>query len=74
MKGHRLVNLNVTYNNNGVTGICGFYTGPLSRDGDVITFYCPPGVHASSVKLQIQSKPEQKNVLNLCEVEIDKKR
>ncbi|XP_052684123.1 uncharacterized protein LOC128164369 [Crassostrea angulata] len=72
-QGHRLVNLNVTYSNNGVTGICGFYPGLLSRDGDIILFYCLPEAHATSVKLQIQSNPEQTNVLSLCEVEIYRK-
>lgn len=37
--GYRLINLNVTYSNNGVTGICGFYPGLLSRDGDIIMFH-----------------------------------
>lgn len=72
--GYRLINLNVTYSNNGVTGICGFYPGLLSRDGDHILFFCPLEAHATSVKLQIQSNPEQRNTLNLCEVEIYKKR
>lgn len=70
--GNRLVDLNVTYTNNGVTGICGFYPGLLSRDGDIILIYCPLEAHATSVKLQIQSKPGQLNELNLCEVEIYK--
>ncbi|XP_052683554.1 fucolectin-1-like [Crassostrea angulata] len=71
--GNLLVDLNVTYNNNGVTGICGFYPGLLSRNGDRILFFCPPEAHATSVKLQIQSKPDQRNMLNLCEVEVYKK-
>lgn len=71
--GGRLVNLNVTYRNNGVTDICGFYPGLLSRDGDTISFYCPPEARATTVKLQIQSKPGQTNELNICAVEIYRK-
>lgn len=71
--GSRLVNLKVTYQNKGITGICGFYPGLLSREGDIILFYCLPEAYATSVKLQIQSKAEQTNILNLCEVEIYKK-
>ncbi|XP_052681441.1 uncharacterized protein LOC128162338 [Crassostrea angulata] len=72
-KGHRLVNLNVSYSNNDVIDICGFYPGPSLRDGDIIIFHCPAEAHATSVKLQIQSKLAQQNVLNLCEVEIYQK-
>lgn len=72
LTGFRLVNLNVTYKNNRATGICGFNPGFLSRDSDSLLFYCPPEAHATSVKLQIQSKPGQLNELNLCEVEIYK--
>ncbi|XP_052681443.1 fucolectin-like [Crassostrea angulata] len=68
--GFRLVNLNVTYKNNRATGICGFNPGFLSRDSDSLLFYCPPEAHATSVKLQIQSKPGQLMEMNLCEVEI----
>lgn len=73
LTGSRLVNLKVTYQNKGITGICGFYPGLLSREGDIILFYCLPEAYATSVKLQIQSKAEQTNILNLCEVEFYKK-
>lgn len=72
--GFGLVNLNVTYSNNGVTDICGFYPGHLSHDGDQVTFYCPPEAHATTVKLQILSNPGQINFLYLCEIEIYRKR
>lgn len=72
-KGNRWVNLSVTYSKSGVTDICGFYPGLLSREGDSILLHCPPEAHATSVKLQIQSKPGQIDYLNLCEVEIYQK-
>lgn len=72
-KGNRWVNLSVTYSKSGVTDICGFYPGLLSREGDSIMLHCPPEAHATSVKLQIQSKPGQIDYLNLCEVEIYQK-
>eukprot|EP00105_Crassostrea_gigas_P041371 XP_019925519.1 PREDICTED: fucolectin-like [Crassostrea gigas] len=72
--GDRLVNVNVTYSIKGVVEICGFYPGLLSRDGDVIMFFCPPEARASSVKLQIQSKSGQVDYLMLCEVEIYRKK
>uniref|UniRef100_K1R5R1 Uncharacterized protein n=1 Tax=Magallana gigas TaxID=29159 RepID=K1R5R1_MAGGI len=43
-----LVNLNVTYSNNGVTDICGFYPGLLSHEGDLVSFYCPPKARATT--------------------------
>ncbi|XP_034309782.2 uncharacterized protein [Magallana gigas] len=70
---YRLVNLNVTYKNNGVTGICGFYPGLLSHDGDIVLFYCPSEANATSVKLQIQSKSKEFFKQNFCAVEIYKK-
>lgn len=74
LTGDRLVNVNVTYSIKGVVEICGFYPGLLSRDGDVIMFFCPPEARASSVKLQIQSKSGQVDYLMLCEVEIYRKK
>lgn len=68
-----LVNLNVTYSNNGVTDICGFYPGLLSHEGDLVSFYCPPKARATTVKMQVQSKPGQLNFLFSCEVEIYRK-
>ncbi|XP_034325582.2 uncharacterized protein [Magallana gigas] len=67
------VNVNVTYSKNGVTDICGFYPGVLSRNSDQVSFYCPPEAHATTVKLQIQSKPGQLDFLYLCEIEIYRK-
>ncbi|XP_052681721.1 uncharacterized protein LOC128162528 [Crassostrea angulata] len=68
-----LVNLNVTYSNNDVTNICGFYPGLLSHEGDLVSFYCPPKARATTVKMQVQSKPGQLNFLFSCEVEIYRK-
>lgn len=45
-----------------------------SRDGDQVLFYCPPEAHATTVKLQIQSKQGQINFLYLCEIEIYQKK
>lgn len=71
--GFAFVNVNVTYSKNGVTDICGFYPGVLSRNSDQVSFYCPPEAHATTVKLQIQSKPGQLDFLYLCEIEIYRK-
>lgn len=65
-----LVNFYITYGGNGQTNRCGLFPGPLSNAGDVVLFQCPPNARGSFVKLMIQSKPGENNILSLCEVEI----
>jgi hypothetical protein len=58
----------VNITGNGMNYPCGFYPGP-GVEGDRIEFLCKDGAIGDTVTITLQSKDER-NIINLCEVEV----
>nr|XP_034332172.1 fucolectin-like [Crassostrea gigas] len=67
--GDRLHDVQVNITNNGPEASCGFYEGPAD-DGDRIAVYCAFGAVGRYVLITILNPPEEKDPLNICEVQV----
>ena len=67
--GRRLHDLQINTGISGTENTCGFYEGPAVT-GERIVVYCTSGARGSYILITILSRPEEMDVLNICELQV----